>query len=87
MRRCVEVAGRDLRVPADRHAHVAGRESNLVLGAIELLLGGLGRRGVKDRRMTDIDNARRHFFERCRAADDDLDRRRASSSLDSVDTT
>jgi flagellar motor switch protein FliM len=40
-------------------------ESNLILGAIELLLGGAIDNGVKDRRMTDIDLALgRHFFER-----------------------
>jgi flagellar motor switch protein FliM len=40
-------------------------ESNLVLGAIELLLGGSVNAGVKDRRMTDIDIALgKHFFER-----------------------
>jgi flagellar motor switch protein FliM len=40
-------------------------ESNLVLGAIELLLGGTVSGGVKDRRMTDIDIALgKHFFER-----------------------
>ena len=40
-------------------------ESTLLLGAIELLLGGTIDAGVKDRRMTDIDQALgRHFFER-----------------------
>src|SRR6185369_82445 len=41
-------------------------ESNLVLAAIELFLGGTVNGGVvKDRRMTDIDNALgKHFFER-----------------------
>ena len=40
-------------------------ESTLLLGAIELLLGGSIEGGVKDRRMTDIDQALgRHFFER-----------------------
>jgi flagellar motor switch protein FliM len=41
-------------------------ESSLVLGAIELFLGGTVNSGVvKDRRMTDIDNALgKHFFER-----------------------
>ncbi len=40
-------------------------ESTLLLGAIELLLGGSIDGGVKDRRMTDIDQALgRHFFER-----------------------
>jgi flagellar motor switch protein FliM len=40
-------------------------ESNLILGAIELLLGGSIEGGVKERRMTDIDQALgRHFFER-----------------------
>jgi flagellar motor switch protein FliM len=40
-------------------------ESSLLLGAIELLLGGSIDGGVKDRRMTDIDQALgRHFFER-----------------------
>jgi flagellar motor switch protein FliM len=40
-------------------------ESSLVLGAIELLLGGSVNAGVKDRRMTDIDIALgKHFFER-----------------------
>src|SRR6201989_2396031 len=40
-------------------------ESTLLLGAIELLLGGTIDGGVKDRRMTDIDQALgRHFFER-----------------------
>lgn len=40
-------------------------ESNLVLGAIELLLGGTVSAGVKDRRLTDIDIALgKHFFER-----------------------
>jgi flagellar motor switch protein FliM len=40
-------------------------ESNLVLGAIELFLGGTVNSGVKDRRMTDIDIALgKHFFER-----------------------
>ena len=40
-------------------------ESALLLGAIELLLGGSIDGGVKERRMTDIDQAlRRHFFER-----------------------
>ena len=53
-------------------------ESTLLLGAIELLLGGSIDGGVKDRRMTDIDQALgRHFFERLlAAADADLDRRR-----------
>jgi flagellar motor switch protein FliM len=40
-------------------------ESTLLLGAIELLLGGTIDGGIKDRRMTDIDQALgRHFFER-----------------------
>jgi len=41
-------------------------ESSLVLGAIELFMGGTVNSGVvKDRRMTDIDNALgKHFFER-----------------------
>jgi flagellar motor switch protein FliM len=40
-------------------------ESTLLLGAIELLLGGTIDGGVKERRMTDIDQALgRHFFER-----------------------
>jgi flagellar motor switch protein FliM len=40
-------------------------ESSLVLGAIELLLGGSVNGGLKDRRMTDIDLALgKHFFER-----------------------
>jgi flagellar motor switch protein FliM len=40
-------------------------ESSLILGAIELLLGGSVEGGVKERRMTDIDQALgRHFFER-----------------------
>jgi flagellar motor switch protein FliM len=40
-------------------------ESNLILGAIELLLGGSIEGGVKERRLTDIDQALgRHFFER-----------------------
>jgi flagellar motor switch protein FliM len=40
-------------------------ESSLVLGAIELFLGGAVNGGVKDRRMTDIDHALgKHFFER-----------------------
>lgn len=40
-------------------------ESTLLLGAIELLLGGSIDGGVKERRMTDIDQALgRHFFER-----------------------
>jgi flagellar motor switch protein FliM len=41
-------------------------ESNLILGAIELLLGGtIDSGGIKERRMTDIDQALgRHFFER-----------------------
>jgi flagellar motor switch protein FliM len=40
-------------------------ESSLLLGAIELLLGGSIDGGVKERRMTDIDQALgRHFFER-----------------------
>src|SRR4051812_14848241 len=40
-------------------------ESSLILGAIELLLGGTIEGGVKERRMTDIDQALgRHFFER-----------------------
>ena len=40
-------------------------EISLLLGAIELLLGGSIDGGVKDRRMTDIDQALgRHFFER-----------------------
>jgi flagellar motor switch protein FliM len=41
-------------------------ESSLVLGAIELFLGGsINDGGVKDRRMTDIDQALgKHFFER-----------------------
>src|SRR3954465_13741933 len=40
-------------------------ESTLLLGAIELLLGGSIDGGGKDRRMTDIDQALgRHFFER-----------------------
>jgi flagellar motor switch protein FliM len=40
-------------------------ESTLLLGAIELLLGGSIEGGVKERRMTDIDQALgRHFFER-----------------------
>jgi len=40
-------------------------ESNLILGVIELLLGGTIEGGVKERRMTDIDQAlARHFFER-----------------------
>jgi flagellar motor switch protein FliM len=40
-------------------------ESNLMLGAIELLLGGSIEGGVKERRMTDIDQALgRHIFER-----------------------
>ncbi len=40
-------------------------ESNLVRGAIELLLGGSIEGGVKERRMTDIDLALgRHFFDR-----------------------
>ena len=57
-------------------------ESTLLLGAIELLLGGSIDGGVKERRMTDIDQALgRHFFERAaRAADADLDRRRRAST-------
>jgi flagellar motor switch protein FliM len=40
-------------------------ESSLVLGAIELFLGGAVNSGLKERRMTDIDIALgRHFFER-----------------------
>ncbi|HWK28906.1 MAG TPA: FliM/FliN family flagellar motor switch protein [Solirubrobacter sp.] len=40
-------------------------ESTLLLGAIELLLGGALDSGVKERRMTDIDQALgKHFFER-----------------------
>ena len=40
-------------------------ESTLLLGAIELLLGGSIDGGVKERRMTDIDQALgRHFLER-----------------------
>src|SRR3954449_12751245 len=40
-------------------------ESSLILGAIELLLGGQIEGGVKERRMTDIDQALgRHFFDR-----------------------
>jgi flagellar motor switch protein FliM len=40
-------------------------ETSLVLGAIELLLGGSINGGLKDRRMTDIDMALgKHFFER-----------------------
>jgi flagellar motor switch protein FliM len=40
-------------------------ESSLVLGAIELFLGGNVSGGLKDRRMTDIDLALgKHFFER-----------------------
>ena len=40
-------------------------ESTLLLGAIELLLGGTIDGGVKERRMTDIDQALgRHFLER-----------------------
>lgn len=40
-------------------------ESTLILGAIELLLGGSLEGGVKERRMTDIDQAlAKHFFER-----------------------
>jgi flagellar motor switch protein FliM len=40
-------------------------ESSLVLGAIELLLGGSVNGGLKDRRLTDIDLALgKHFFER-----------------------
>jgi flagellar motor switch protein FliM len=40
-------------------------ESTLLLAAIELLLGGSIDGGVKERRMTDIDQALgRHFFER-----------------------
>jgi flagellar motor switch protein FliM len=40
-------------------------ESTLLLAAIELLLGGSIEGGVKERRMTDIDQALgRHFFER-----------------------
>jgi flagellar motor switch protein FliM len=40
-------------------------ETSLVLGAIELLLGGSISGGLKDRRMTDIDMALgKHFFER-----------------------
>lgn len=40
-------------------------ESTLLLGAIELLLGGSIDGGIKERRMTDIDQALgRHFFER-----------------------
>jgi flagellar motor switch protein FliM len=40
-------------------------ESNLMLGVIELLLGGTVEGPVKERRMTDIDQALgRHFFER-----------------------
>ena len=40
-------------------------ESSLVLGAIELFLGGSVNAGMKERRMTDIDIALgRHFFER-----------------------
>jgi flagellar motor switch protein FliM len=40
-------------------------ESSLVLGAIELYLGGSINGGLKDRRMTDIDTALgKHFFER-----------------------
>ena len=40
-------------------------ESTLLLAAIELLLGGSVDGGVKERRMTDIDQALgRHFFER-----------------------
>ena len=66
-------------------------ESSLLLGAIELLLGGSIDGGVKERRMTDIDQALgRHFFERLLApADADLDRRRRASTLklDTVDST
>jgi flagellar motor switch protein FliM len=40
-------------------------ENTLILGAIELLLGGQVEGGVKERRMTDIDQAlARHFLER-----------------------
>jgi flagellar motor switch protein FliM len=40
-------------------------ESTLILGAIELLLGGTLEGGIKERRMTDIDQAlAKHFFER-----------------------
>jgi flagellar motor switch protein FliM len=40
-------------------------EMNLVLGAIELLLGGASGNGIPDRRLTDIDWAlARHFFDR-----------------------
>jgi flagellar motor switch protein FliM len=40
-------------------------ESPLILGAIELLLGGAVDGGVKERRMTDIDHAlAKHFFDR-----------------------
>jgi flagellar motor switch protein FliM len=40
-------------------------ESSLILGAIELLLGGTLDGGVRERRMTDIDQAlAKHFFER-----------------------
>jgi flagellar motor switch protein FliM len=40
-------------------------ELNLVLGTIELLLGGASGTGIQERRLTDIDYAlARHFFER-----------------------
>jgi flagellar motor switch protein FliM len=40
-------------------------EMNLILGAIELLLGGSAAKGVPERRLTDIDWAlARHFFDR-----------------------